>query len=186
MVAVMVTAVMGTDRHIRTRQRTPQVTAAAEDSPIFQAFRVNFPTSLVVLGMEEGKALEKRFRNLARMPLHTRPQSRRMAADRIGLSQSPARTHLLYTRRPTRHHMPQTSLSHLEEATNLLTTNLRDSLDLVVELEPANTVVLGAVRLGSPNHELRTTKRTRMMGAAALEPQGSPTLNKVTDSSETR
>jgi hypothetical protein len=179
MVAVMATAVTDMGHRIRTRQRTPKVTAV-EDSPAFQGSLVNFPTSLVVLGMEEGKAPEKRFHKLARMPLHMRLPSRR-----IGLFRSPAQTRLLYTRRLTRHPMPQTSLSHLEEATNLLTTHPRDSSGLVVELERTSTVASGVERLGNANHEPRTTKRTRMMDVTP-GPQRSPTLDEVTDSRQTR
>ena len=180
-VVVMVTAVMGMGRRSRTRQRSPQVTAA-EDSPVFQAFRLNFPTYLVVLGMEEGKALGKRFHNPARIPPHMRLPSHRTVRERIGLFRNPVQTNPLYTRRPTRHPMPRASLSHLEESTNLLTSYLRDNSDLAVEWERGDTVVLGVVRLGNPNHEPRTTRRTRIMDAVTLEPQGSPTLSEVTDS----
>jgi len=78
------------DHHIRinrTRQGMPQVTAVAEveDSLIFQAFRVNFPTSSVAPGMEEEKALEMEFHNPAPMPRLTHLLSHHMATHRIGL-----------------------------------------------------------------------------------------------------
>jgi len=146
------------DHHIRTRQCMPQVTAAAEveDSPIFQAFRANFPTYSVVLGMEKERALEMQFHNPAPMPRRTHLLSHHMAIHRIGLShQSLVQTNLRSTRRPTHHPMRRATPSPPEEATNLLTVHLHSSSGLAVMLGVGSAAGSGARDLGSRSHSRR-------------------------------
>lgn len=150
------------DHHIRTLQCMPQVTAAAEveDSPIFQAFRANFPTYSVVLGMEEEKALGMQFHNPAPIPRRTHLLSHHMATHRIGLfHQSPVQTNLQSTRRPTHHPMRRATPSPPEEVTNLLTVHLHSSSGLAVD-----TVMLGVgLAVGSGARGLGNRNRSRRL-----------------------
>ena len=185
-------------RRIRpvTRRRSPRVTAAAEveDSPTFPASKVNSLASSVVLGSEKERVLKMHLLNRAPMPPLMHPLCRHTATDRIGLyRRSPSQSNLRPTRLPTHNPTHRSTLSCLEKAINLLTTNLCDSSGIAAGPEDTVTLgeVLGITRLQSQNR--KKMKRARIRGrkisnldtlrtATLLELRRSLTLSKGLDS----